>query len=98
MRNYYLSLCLFLLSFPLYVEAQSPGGVDGAELWHMTVPMNTDLTGNYFWRDYAGDTVRSRILDKQSGRYGKEFKPVSYTHLTLPTIRHRCRSRWSPYH
>ena len=24
--------------------------------------------------------------------------PVSYTHLTLPTIRHRCRSRWSPYH
>ena len=73
MRNYYLSLCLFLLSFPLYVEAQSPGGVDGAELWHMTVPMNTDLTGNYFWRDYAGDTVRSRILDKQSGRYGKEF-------------------------
>ena len=31
MRNYYLSLCLFLLSFPLYVEAQSPGGVNGAE-------------------------------------------------------------------
>ena len=24
--------------------------------------------------------------------------PVSYTHLTLPTIRLRCRSRWSPYH
>ena len=24
-------------------------------------------------------------------------KPVSYTHLTLPTIE-RCRSRWSPYH
>ena len=27
-----------------------------------------------------------------------EKEPVSYTHLTLPTIRHRCRSRWSPYH
>ena len=26
------------------------------------------------------------------------FNAVSYTHLTLPTIRHRCRSRWSPYH
>jgi len=25
------------------------------------------------------------------------FNPVSYTHLTLPTIC-RCRSRWSPYH
>ena len=23
---------------------------------------------------------------------------VSYTHLTLPTIGSRCRSRWSPYH
>ena len=23
---------------------------------------------------------------------------VSYTHLTLPTRCHRCRSRWSPYH
>ena len=26
------------------------------------------------------------------------FKPVSYTHLTLPTTARRCRSRWSPYH
>ena len=24
--------------------------------------------------------------------------PVSYTHLTLPTIIPECRSRWSPYH
>ena len=24
--------------------------------------------------------------------------PVSYTHLTLPTIHPSCRSRWSPYH
>ena len=29
----------------------------------------------------------------------KEVKdPVSYTHLTLPTIILPCRSRWSPYH
>ena len=26
------------------------------------------------------------------------FIAVSYTHLTLPTIQHWCRSRWSPYH
>ena len=25
-------------------------------------------------------------------------QPVSYTHLTLPTKRSMCRSRWSPYH
>ena len=24
--------------------------------------------------------------------------PVSYTHLTLPTTKALCRSRWSPYH
>ena len=27
-----------------------------------------------------------------------ELFPVSYTHLTLPTILRSCRSRWSPYH
>ena len=27
-----------------------------------------------------------------------EEKPVSYTHLTLPTSLAECRSRWSPYH
>ena len=26
------------------------------------------------------------------------FAAVSYTHLTLPTKGHGCRSRWSPYH
>ena len=32
--------------------------------------------------------------------FGKTYhdKPVSYTHLTLPTIVSGCRSRWSPYH
>ena len=28
----------------------------------------------------------------------EELAAVSYTHLTLPTTRHQCRSRWSPYH
>ena len=27
-----------------------------------------------------------------------EEEAVSYTHLTLPTTLHECRSRWSPYH
>ena len=26
------------------------------------------------------------------------YEPVSYTHLTLPTIQHWCRSRWAAYH
>ena len=27
----------------------------------------------------------------------RELGPVSYTHLTLPTIQQWCSSRWSPY-
>ena len=29
---------------------------------------------------------------------GRGQRPVSYTHLTLPTTLSTCRSRWSPYH
>ena len=35
---------------------------------------------------------RDKISSRETG------SPVSYTHLTLPTIQHWCRSRWSPYH
>ena len=28
----------------------------------------------------------------------EDLETVSYTHLTLPTTLHECRSRWSPYH
>ena len=34
----------------------------------------------------------------QEERLGRGLDAVSYTHLTLPTTRQRCRSRWSPYH
>ena len=33
-----------------------------------------------------------------TARLPQKLAPVSYTHLTLPTTRQRCRSRWSPYH
>ena len=33
-----------------------------------------------------------------TNRAGFFINPVSYTHLTLPTTLHECRSRWSPYH
>ena len=33
-----------------------------------------------------------------AGALHSDLDAVSYTHLTLPTIRRGCRSRWSPYH
>ena len=38
-----------------------------------------------------GDNVRAI-------KFGESMESVSYTHLTLPTTLHECRSRWSPYH
>ena len=45
------------------------------------------------------DSGEIRINGKLLPEEGKELtRPVSYTHLTLPTIAAECRSRWSPYH
>ena len=58
--------------------------------------------------DVLGDDPVVQDLERQTADLlGKEAavfvpsgtmaNPVSYTHLTLPTIL-ACRSRWSPYH
>ena len=39
--------------------------------------------------------IDPKSVNKQGGDRGR---PVSYTHLTLPTTARRCRSRWSPDH
>ena len=50
------------------------------------------------------DEVDSILIDEArtplviSGPVDERSDPVSYTHLTLPTIILTCRSRWSPYH
>ena len=38
-----------------------------------------------------------RIPNKMNAKR-PTLRPVSYTHLTLPTNNPWCRSRWSPYH
>ena len=43
----------------------------------------------------AGQSIAQLEVDVASGQVRA---PVSYTHLTLPTTRLVCRSRWSPYH
>ena len=50
-------------------------------------------------------SAKKNAKKKKKGGVGKVIgttlgtaAPVSYTHLTLPTIAAECRSRWSPYH
>ena len=57
-----------------------------------TVPRATVDTAITVSHLDLGVTGGDLILDDVS------FTPVSYTHLTLPTIALLCRSRWSPYH
>ena len=62
-------------------------GEDGFIAWILSGPearYTVPLPGK-------GESKRA-IMDT----YTKE--PVSYTHLTLPTIHVECRSRWSAYH
>ena len=44
------------------------------------------------------DLTRQGFGKNKRGEIALTYISVSYTHLTLPTIRLTCRSRWSPYH
>ena len=62
--------------------------------------------------DFSKETLQARRKELFNFLKGKDLHPrllypaklsfrmeaVSYTHLTLPTMPVRCRSRWSPYH
>ena len=62
--------------------------------------MMRDEDGKSVKTEYMSyDEWKERFVDKKAYVNVKKSEiAVSYTHLTLPTIRHRCRSRWSPYH
>ena len=52
--------------------------------------------------DDVGQQISRNItfknMPQDSEQVANAIKPVSYTHLTLPTKNSPCRSRWSPYH
>ena len=54
----------------------------------------------FTWYTFTNDGVLDQIIKPALELYyGSGCTiPVSYTHLTLPTILRSCRSRWSPYH
>ena len=62
-------------------------------------PSHKEITGDIVHENsiYASEFIEDIGLSFLFVEGGKA-KPVSYTHLTLPTILRSCRSRWSPYH
>ena len=60
----------------------------------------SELQDNYRDRLDRGQPVPKSSLGMIGDAYTVDWTPypVSYTHLTLPTITSGCRSRWSPYH
>ena len=66
-----------------------------------------ELARNLLQRSNASFLWVRLVLDKLEKVYALDSvlqvlqsipEAVSYTHLTLPTKGHGCRSRWSPYH
>ena len=50
------------------------------------------------WLEQTQSEVRANFLQQLQKGQVRTGTAVSYTHLTLPTTLHECRSRWSPYH
>ena len=51
-----------------------------------------------YWDPYIAGVLLGILLFATFFLTGHGLGSVSYTHLTLPTICFKCRSRWSPYH
>ena len=69
--------------------------LDPLDIYRLTKHLNVSF------EQLLADKIELNVVDglilpnlKMSGTE----EPVSYTHLTLPTIIDWCRSRWSPYH
>ena len=67
--------------------------------------LNANILGPIFFKPFFFLIFYLFILERHKEREAETqaegeagSMPVSYTHLTLPTTRLRCRSRWSPYH
>ena len=57
--------------------------------------------GDWNNADKTASRLKQIYIDSPGGQTAIYYiiqDTVSYTHLTLPTTLHECRSRWSPYH
>ena len=62
-----------LVSYGLSAQTIAPGGVSNPEIWFKTVPLTDSLQGNYYWKDFSGDSVKLIINDERGSLYGSEY-------------------------
>ena len=90
-------------------EEQRPQDGDAAEREPVTQPTPSAALASSAEpldaaaHDAAGPGSATEVMSRLTTRTdaaerGTRGEAVSYTHLTLPTTLHECRSRWSPYH
>ena len=68
----------------IYVSTEPP-----APVFVLTAEGNQD--------EVEAELIKKIIMNTITVIAYHKYKAVSYTHLTLPTTLHECRSRWSPY-
>ena len=70
-------------------------------LWGRRAPVGSGA-GSWFQptrsQTSSGTGLKPWLGTGRTSWMGPGPRPVSYTHLTLPTNVSMCRSRWSPYH
>ena len=68
---------------------------------HSAINAHMNFAGYEVYQDWLENSYRKvvlRVNRKEFDKIADTLVSVSYTHLTLPTISCRCRSRWSPSH
>ena len=72
--------------------------LDGTAYWMLKCLESASFYENQWYElSFKAVSVKTQLPSWNSSNSSAILEPVSYTHLTLPTIE-RCRSRWSPYH
>ena len=103
--NYFIELLGGLALF-LYGMAMMSKGLELAAGDKLRVIIEK-MTSNFFKAILVGAIVTAIIQSSSATTVMvvgfvnaglMNIYPVSYTHLTLPTIAAECRSRWSTYH
>ena len=89
-RSNRIGMGVLPLQFPEGESADSLG-LDGTETFSIegVTALNEGTTPK---------TLKVTAAKEDGSTVEFDAVPVSYTHLTLPTIAAECRSRWSPYH